>query len=438
MASPAPTTATPSPAATTAPAATATAAAIERIRFASGSTYFDLVGRLAANEVRRYALGIAGGQYVELSVTPLEGDALSFGLVGADGTVVYPDGDPFFKGTVPTTQDYVLTITNRGGAVDFGLSMMIPVRITFDPGETMADLETTQAANSVRAYVIRALGGQVMTARATATQGRVILMVVGVDGTVLQSDGPQSPLFSSNLNTTQDYLILVRAAPGADARYKLEVSIPPLGGPTATPEPVTATRITFAAGATEHTVSGQVPAGSTVAYVLRALEGQLMEVTLWPASGIVMSIVGADGQVLMASGTGFYRGVLPKTQDYTVRLTSGAGSVTYNVTVMLPVRVTFASGATSAETTASLAPFTTGHYVIRALAGQTMTVEATTTQGQVILIVYGADGTVLQTDHSGSATFSGALPSTQDYLIDVRSVGSVTASVTLRFIIPPP
>lgn len=434
----APDTATPSTAATATPSpATATAAAIERISFASGSTYFDLVGKLAANEVRRYALGIAGGQFVELSVTPLEGDALSFSLVGADGTVVHPDGDPFFKGTVPTTQDYVLTITNRGGAVDFGLSLMIPVRITFEPGETTADLETTQAAQTVRAYVIRALGGQVMTARATATQGKVIMMVVGVDGTVLQGDGPQSPQFSSNLNTTQDYLILVRAEPGADARYTLEVSIPPLGGPTSTPEPVTATRINFAAGATEATVSGQAPANTTIAYVLRALEGQLMEVTLWPASGIAMSIVGADGQVLMPQGTGFFRGVLPKTQDYTLRLTAGAEAVTYNVTVMLPVRVTFNAGATSAELTASLPPFTTGHYVIRVLGGQTMTVEATTTSGQVILIVYGADGTVLQSDHAGSATFSGVLPSTQDYLIDVRSVGTTTAATTLRFTIPP-
>ncbi len=40
----------------------------------------------------------------------------------------------------------------------------------------------------------------------------------------------------------------------------------------------------------------------------------------------------------------------------------------------------------------------------------------------MILIVYGADGTVLQSDHAGSATFSGVLPSTQDYLIDVRSM----------------
>ena len=434
-------TATPSPEATLPATATVTpsptTATAERISFQAGSTYFDLVDRLAAGEVRRYAIGISAGQYLELSVTPLVGDALTFSLVGGDGTVVRANGDPFYKGTVPSTQDYVLTITNSGGAVDFGLSLMIPVRITFEPGATTARLATTQAPDGVRAYVIRALGGQVMTARATATQGHVILMVLGVDGTVLQTDGPQSAVFSSNLNTTQDYLILVRASAGPEAKYTLDVSIPPLGGPASTPEPIVATRISFAPGATEHTVNGTIPAGGARAYVLGAREGQLMEVTLWPASGVSMSITGADGVVLMPQGTGFFRGVLPKTQDYTVRLTAGSEAVTYNVTVMLAVRVTFASGATSAEATASLPPFTTGHYVIRALGGQTMTVEATTTQGQVMLIVYGADGIVLQTDHSGSSTFSGVLPSTQDYLIDVRSVGSVTAAVTLRFIIPP-
>ena len=67
-----------------------------------------------------------------------------------------------------------------------------------------------------------------------------------------------------------------------------------------------------------------------------------------------------------------------------------------------------------------------------------MTIETDVSQGQVILIVYGADGAVLQTDHAGSSTFSGALPSTQDYLINVRSVGSQPAAVTMAVTIPPP
>ncbi len=76
-------------------------------------------------------------------------------------------------------------------------------------------------------------------------------------------------------------------------------------------------------------------------------------------------------------------------------------------------------------------------YVLRALAGQTMTVNTSASQGQVILIIFGADGNVLISDHAGATTWNGVLPSTQDYIIDVRSVGDVTSSYSLQVTIPP-
>jgi hypothetical protein len=61
-----------------------------------------------------------------------------------------------------------------------------------------------------------------------------------------------------------------------------------------------------------------------------------------------------------------------------------------------------------------------------------MTIDTTTTSGAVILIIYGADGDVLISDHAGATTWTGVLPTTQDYFIDVRSVGSVTAHYSLK------
>jgi hypothetical protein len=100
-------------------------------------------------------------------------------------------------------------------------------------------------------------------------------------------------------------------------------------------------------------------------------------------------------------------------------------------------RITFAPGGISATVTGST--FTPGqdHFVIRALAGQTMTATVTATQGPVILILYGADGNVLISDHAGATTWSGELPSTQDYYIDTRSVGANVVPFTLTVTIPP-
>ena len=42
-----------------------------------------------------------------------------------------------------------------------------------------------------------------------------------------------------------------------------------------------------------------------------------------------------------------------------------------------------------------------------------------TPEGMVRLIIYGADGTVLMSGMGGGASFSGTLPSDQDYIVTV-------------------
>ena len=431
---------------TAAPESTATPAtpAAERITFAAGTTYATIQGHIGAGETLRYVFGVTGGQLIEVSADtlPVGQDTLAFSIVGANNVIIKIQGQPFFRGTVPTTQDYTLALTNSGAATDFTLSLMIPIRITFAPGTSTIQIPETQAANSSLAFVIRALGGQTLNLNAVATEGQVILIVYGADGTVLQTDHAGSPTFSGHLPTTQDYLIDVRAVGGGPASYTLNVSVPPMGSttatPTPTPEPGAATRILFAAGATQAQFPGHIDANSTNRYLVGVSAGQLMEVDFFPTTGLTLAIVGANGQVVMPPGPAFFRGVVPTTQDYTLIVTSGSQAVDYTMTVIIPQRITFAPGAVSGQGQASIPPSTTGHFVVHALAGQTMTVETATSQGQVVLIVYGADGSVLLSDHAGATGFTGVLPLTEDYLLDLRSVGSVAANVMVTVTIPAP
>jgi len=430
---------TPSP-----PTATA-APGTERISFAAGATQAGVEGQLPASGTARFVLGISGNQFVELSATiGSQGQGLRFSLVGADGTVVKPANDTgpqgpgFFRGVVPTTQDYILTLTGPGGS-PYNLGVLIPVRLTFAEGDTSTEVSGLVMPGTARHYVIRALGGQTMTVDITTTSGQISTVVFGADGTVLQSGNIPLSDFSGPLPTTQDYLIVLNSIAAIAANYTMRVTIPPLDEATPVPTTGPAERINFAAGATSAIVEGTLAAHSTKDYVVRIGAGQLLEVLVDPQSSTSLAVEGTDGTVLQSSGgPPFFRATVPTTQDYRLRISTGGVAVNYTVQVIIPVRITFDAGATSATEHATLPPYTTGHFVIRAMAGQTMTLETTTTQGQVILIVYGADGTVLQTDHAGSPSFNGVLPSTQDYLINVRSVGTAAANVTLVVTIPPP
>jgi hypothetical protein len=100
-------------------------------------------------------------------------------------------------------------------------------------------------------------------------------------------------------------------------------------------------------------------------------------------------------------------------------------------------RIQFQPGGTTATVQGKTATPGDDRFAVRAQAGQTMSLSVTATQGPVILIVYGADGNVLMSDHAGASTFRGTLPTTQDYYVDTRSVGSDVVPFSLQVTIPP-
>lgn len=50
--------------------------------------------------------------------------------------------------------------------------------------------------------------------------------------------------------------------------------------------------------------------------------------------------------------------------------------------------------------------------MLHAMAGQTMSVDTTFTEGRAILEVWGQDGSVLLTEHAEVCSFQGVLPAT--------------------------
>jgi hypothetical protein len=224
---------------------------------------------------------------------------------------------------------------------------------------------------------------------------------------------------------------------------------PRLPVPTATPFPPTPTsppspaveRILFAPGATQATIEGYLPVDGRALYVMDVAAGQFVEMNAAVGTmgqGLRFSIVGADGFVVNPMGEAHVRTVVPSTQDYYVELVSDVGATSYRLSVLIPVRIRFAPGATSATATGSLEEGEMRHYVLRALAGQRMIVAPFTTTGQVRMVISGADGQVLLSGRAGppGGVFDGILPTSQDYLITVQAKGGIGADYTLEITIP--
>lgn len=197
-----------------------------------------------------------------------------------------------------------------------------------------------------------------------------------------------------------------------------------------------AERIRFERGATSAVVNGTLAANSSATYVLRALVGQLMEVTLTAPEGARLVVATSGGRALTpvnGSTTGF-RGYLPHTGDYTIEIRSGSQAITYGVHVSIPVRVAFDPGTTSAILSGSLTAHQGRDYILRAQGGQLLEIEVSPSNS-VQLIIYGFDGTVLRSGMGEGSSFRGELPSSQDYLVSVRA-GEQSVSYTMSVIIP--
>jgi hypothetical protein len=205
------------------------APAVERIRFAPGATQATVEGSLPAGGRAIYVMGVAAGQFIEMNATVgTIGQGLRFSIVGADGFVVKPLGEAHVRTIVPSTQDYYVELVSDVGAVDYRISVLIPVRIRFAPGAISAEVAGSLAPGDMRHYVLRALAGQRMLVIPRTTRGKIDLVISGADGQVLLNGRVAGSDFDGVLPNTQDYLVSVRAEGVSGAEYTLEIMIPSL------------------------------------------------------------------------------------------------------------------------------------------------------------------------------------------------------------------
>jgi hypothetical protein len=99
-------------------------------------------------------------------------------------------------------------------------------------------------------------------------------------------------------------------------------------------------------------------------------------------------------------------------------------------------RIQFAAGATSATIDGIVDSGQTLLYVLMANATQTMSIKLQSPNGDVYLGVSGADGQIFLNSGSQQTTWSGTLPTSQDYYLSVTA-GDGKESYTLSVEIPP-
>jgi len=306
--------------------------------------------------------------------------------------------------------------TPAAGLPDSGLT-----RIRFARGATSAVVSGDLKANSSARYILRAGAGQLMEVTLSAPEGTSLKVTTDLGRALTPIKGTRgSTGFRGYLPYTGDYILKVASGSKA-VSYSLDVFIP--------------VRVRFDRGATSDSLEGHLKAHQGLDYILRAGEGQVLEINATPETTdetLQLVIYGVDGTVLrsgMGEGSSF-RGELPDDGDYIVRVRAGEDATDFTLDVIIPQRIRFRSGAFSGSVRTWLPAGHSQYYVLRAMEDQNMRVEVTPGK-DLELMIYGVDGDVLQDWTKARAGFRGDLPGTQDYILAVRA-GSDPVSYTLR------
>lgn len=245
------------------------------------------------------------------------------------------------------------------------------------------------------------------------------------DGTLIGVPSGNAPLSA---------VINVRAVPPP-------VTVPPPAPPVTVPPPAPdgVTPITFANGATEKAVQGQVSQNKIVSFSINAQAGQSMELTLSSNSPSARIAVLAPSGAPLAPQRGnpegtYWQSVLTASGDYIIQTLAGNAVpvANFSLNVTIPARITFAPGAISAQLSGVTAESRVVTYLLKANGGQTMTVNLSAPPNSAGITIYGLqDGQPLIRSQSGATSWTGALPMTQDYVIQVVPFGNDTVEFTL-------
>jgi hypothetical protein len=102
--------------------------AIFPIRFAPNGTYVDIIESIKAGESKTYSINAMKGQVMSISFrqnAESEWTSITMRIVGADNSVLCASDCEFWRGALPLTQDYFVTVTPAADASDFMMRIAV-------------------------------------------------------------------------------------------------------------------------------------------------------------------------------------------------------------------------------------------------------------------------------------------------------------------------
>ena len=196
-------------------------------------------------------------------------------------------------------------------------------------------------------------------------------------------------------------------------------SLTPVASVSASP---LAGSIFFLPGTTAGAVQGTIGPGQVLTYTLDASGAQPMVLIMdAPNHDVTLGLSAPDGSVLInpASRWTNWQGMLPATGTYTIQVIGGATTENFSLTIKIAQVVNFASDTSSISLSGTTASGFLYEYAAYCNAGQTLSASLNVPSSTAWLGIFGIGFGMLLNDSARLNSWSGVLPQSQTYVIEV-------------------
>jgi hypothetical protein len=406
------------------------------IVFEPGITAKAIQGTIDAGQVLTYTVGAAKFQPMTLILGSTEQD-VTIGLSEANGNVLLDPGAKrsAFQMILPATQLYTITVVGGAATENYSLTVKLPQVVTFASGTTSTTISGTTLNGYLYSYALNCGAGQTMTVSLNVPASTAVLDIYGMStGTILNASTGVNT-WTGTLPQYQNYVIEVVPVGGKTVDYSMTVSVTG-GNPNAA---ITGGEIVFVTNTTAAVMTGTVQPGQVIDYTIRASRTQVLRILVEsPNRDVTLGLYEENGDTLVSPSKKWNSTAwkLPKTETYTIRVIGGKTAESFTLTVKVAPVIYFQIGKDTVTLYGTTHLGYVQSYAFQCSEDQIMTVSLDVPATKAYIDIYGVETGLLVDKNDMLTSWTGRLPKTQTYVIEVVPRHGYLVSYGLTVTIP--
>lgn len=206
---------------------TASAVPATRITFLNGATVGVVSAPIGAAQTQTYVLDVFQAQPMVIVLHSTNDDA-TVSVKYEDGTALLAasSAQSSWRGSLPKTGDYYLTIHGGSAPENFTLVVTVPLPLRFSPGSDSLTVRGSTVAGYDVSYSVYALKGQAMDINIESISSKGSLAVYGFqDGQQYLRSNAGQKTFHLVLPSNQDYIVSVVPFQGLVLDYIMTIVV---------------------------------------------------------------------------------------------------------------------------------------------------------------------------------------------------------------------